>query len=301
MAIFSNVPDWLTNKVRNLSSTLRDADDRGTIYFNAAGWVISFYLRLDVAAPDADKFFDNRVVNENGHLWHGTVNRVILVGETLFLLRSCPAFPEFCRRMRERALRPHFLEMLEAKTFFKAGYDIHPPPGPGVKREDFDFVAIKDGETVNAEVTALTAEEFSEKTVLNALNDKRRQVPKTAPAVLFCIIPEAWLTLDNWNNRLQAIAIDFLRQTSTINFVVFVTERHVDLGGNKGALLIWRNTFENRSPRFPMRDPKFLMSGKAVDEVHTAMRSGGVGLVELEAASHGSEFFRWVDHLVPKP
>jgi hypothetical protein len=63
---------------------------------------------------------------------------------------------------------------------------------------------------VNVEVTALTAKEPSEQTVLNALRQKRRQVPTDAPAVVYCVIPESWShSAIAWDGYLEKIVSRF--------------------------------------------------------------------------------------------
>jgi hypothetical protein len=264
--------------------------------------VIACYLGINVAAKDTHPFFDNKTIDANGTLWHGTVNRILHVAEYLFLLRSCPGFPEFCRRMREGSdLRSQFLELQEATRFFKAGYQIDARRGKGVKGEDFDFITTRGNETINVEVTAFTTSEFAENTVLNALNWKRKQVPRNAPAVIICIFPESWLPTGS-SAKLADVAVKFLRGTRRINFVVFSSEVHIDLEGNAGALVFWHQAHENAHARIKMQDAAFLGSGRAA-----SIRPGGVTvhdkvtMADLAREAYDSEFFRWVDLLVPKP
>jgi hypothetical protein len=190
--------------------------------------------------------------------------------------------------------------MLAAKQFLKAGFEISARREIGRLGEDFDFAATRADETVNVEVTALTAEEPSEATIWNALNWKRRQLPKVAPAILYCVIPERWSRAPiNWDEYLQRIAIRFLRGTKTINVVIFWMEQHINLGAPPGAaLLLIRKPYVNKTPRHPIRDIGFIFSGQR-SEVGRKAIATGVGLESLEKASYDSEFFRWVDHLVP--
>ena len=62
--------------------------------------------------------------------------------------------------MRGRDLRSTYYEMYAARMFFEGGYEVRAKPEVGIRREDFAFQASADGETVNVEVTALTAESF---------------------------------------------------------------------------------------------------------------------------------------------
>jgi hypothetical protein len=189
--------------------------------------------------------------------------------------------------------------MLAAKQFFKAGFEIFARPEIGALGEDFDFTAVRAGECANVEVTALTADTFSENTILNALHRKRRQVPNNAPAVIYCVMPEKWFPdPSNWNSRLPMIAEKFLTNTKRINVLVAWTERHVPLGdGPGGGLVILRNSFRNPSPRITTECLDFLFDGTPATTLDSIQ--SGVGLKELVEEANSSEFFQWVDHLVP--
>lgn len=297
--IFENVPDWLTGKVKSL----REITDRETLYYAAAGWTIAWYLRKDIQSPSVDRFFDppgEKPLGRNDSLWHAHVNRAILVAETLFLLRSSPGFGEQRKRMAERSIRSAYFEMLAAKQFFKAGFEISARPEMRVLGEDFDFTAIRDGQRINVEVTALTADIFSEKTILNALNWKRRQIPANAPAVIYCVLPESWFPdPKDWNLRLPIIAEKFLNGTKRVNVLVAWTEKHIDRGDGQGAgLLLIRNSFLNKKPRIITHHLGFLFGGRQVSAGVKAIQAG-IDLDVLIKESNSSEFFRWIDSLVP--
>jgi hypothetical protein len=297
--VFDNVPAWLTEKIRGLPAL--QLPDRESVYLHAAGWVIARYLGKDVSSPNEDAFFDYRE-DTTGALWHGHVNRVISVGESLFVLRSSPGFPEFCRRLRQRNLRSAYFEMLAAKQSFKAGFAVHARFETGVKGEDFDFRAVRSGESVNVEVTALTAKTYSVNTVLNALGQKRKQIPATAAAVLYCVLPEEWLTgrLD-WDFSLFHIANQFLAGTRRVNVIVFWLEEHMNMGAGKpgGALGLTRKAYGNAEPRIPLKDSSFLFAGEISRvDFHRAVTTGK-GLERLLKDSYNSDFFKWVDHMAP--
>lgn len=302
--MFENVPEWLTEKVNGLRETV-DAALREQVYYEAAGWTIAWYLRMDItdlAGDDFIPFPGKEEITKGDLLPHAFVNRAIQVAETLFLLRSSPGFAEQRRRLEKKSLRPMFFEMLAAKQFFKAGFEIYARQEIGVRGEDFDFIAKRGEEAVNVEVTALTADEFSEKTILNALRHKRKQLPNNAPAVLYCVLPEHWLGQGrNWNATLEGVANNFFSGTRRINVVVFWVEEHIDRGGGMagGALVLTRMPYGNANPRHPA-DFSFLFGGMRTQIAREAVATGD-GLESLEKSSYDSEFFRWIDHLVPPP
>jgi hypothetical protein len=303
--VFANVPSWLDAKVRGLSAEI-DPMDRETIYYAAAGWTIAWYLRKDIQAHGVDGFFDpprKRPVNGNDTEWQDHVNRAILVAEALFLLRSSPGFEEQRKRLAERPLRSAFFEMLAAKQFLKAGFQISAAPEVGKLGEDFDFTATRaDGMIVNVEVTALTGKEPSEATIFNALRNKRRQLPKSAPGVVYCVLPENWsrAAAINWEGFLQNIVERFFRSTTRVNVIVFWMEQHLIRGdgGPGAALVLIRKPYVNDKAHHAMTDVSFLLSGPRSETAREALATGA-GLDALKETSYDSEFFRWVDHLNP--
>jgi len=298
------VPSWLINKVRGLGNNI-EPFNRGTLYYAAAGWTIAWYLRKDIQARDVDDFFDppgEAPANGNDPLWHDHVNRAILVAETLFMLRSSAGFEEQRKRLMTRPLRSTFFELLAAKQFLKAGFQISARPEVGRLGEDFDFSATAGDVIVHVEVTALTAKEPSEATIFNALQHKRRQLPKNAPGVVYCLVPENWShSAINWDDYLQKIVSRFFRGTTTVNVIVFWMEQHIVVDGGRGAALTTiRKPFVNSNARHPM-DVTLFFSGQRSEPVREALATADANeLTALEEAFYNSEFFRWVDYLNPR-
>jgi hypothetical protein len=156
------------------------------------------------------------------------------------------------------------------------------------------------------EVTALTAASFSTKTIYDALNQKRGQVPNDAPAAIFCVLPEMWtkavLPQDVVEFALFKVAHEFLATTRRINIVVIILESHIDMlhtrDGRGGALVIGGRVFWNMRPRIAINTPWSLFS----DAWH-ALPARNLATADVNSLSHSlrcSEFFRWVDHLIPR-
>jgi hypothetical protein len=296
---FQDVPFWLTERIATIKDSI-DISNRDDVYFHAAAWVIAFYLQKDISIDASDGYFDSKSATGTNAAWHQHANRVVLVGETLFLLRSSPGFPEFIRRLKQRTLRAAFFEMLAAKQFFKAGFAIHARPEIGVRGEDFDFTAVRGDDQINVEVTALTAPAFSEQTILNALQQKRSQLPNTAPAIIFCVLPDRWFEdrADLWNEKLPGIANRFLAGTERINAIKFWTEVNIETGDKDGAALhLVSIAFTNPRARIDVWEIGFLFEGTPVSEGITATVTRS-GRKELTEASNSSEFFRWVEHII---
>jgi hypothetical protein len=282
--MFDNVPDKLTNYLR---SAVVDFD-RESFYYFAAATVALFYLHKSMVDPETSDFLNIRRTSRGG-IWYGHSGRVILIGETLFLMRSTPGFPEFCRRMAVRDLRSTYFESYAARMFIEGGYQVFARPESGVRGKDFDFQAVRDGETVNVEVTALTAPNFAPETVKNALQQKRKQLPDTDPAIVFCILPESWWASQSLGPPLTKIVEQFFERTRRIAAVVFVIEKHFDFekDGPVGYLSIQHLCLSHPNPRQPVSSLDFFKTAWE----HTASATG-------EATQRReNEFFWWVDSI----
>jgi hypothetical protein len=299
--MFENVPEWLVGKIKGLKSN--PGLDRESIYFNAAGWTIAWYLKKNIRDTNVHSFFelplDKSVIETEHPLWHAHVHRALLVAETLFLMRNSEGFPEQLDRIMQEDLRSSFFEMLSAKQFLRNGYEIIARSETGRRGEDFDFAAIGNGQTINVEVTALRATSFSEKTISNRLSDKRTQVPNTAPAVLFCVIPSSWISTRNvdWDEVLRRITGQFFRRTKRWNVVVFWAEELRPLPGGGAASYFIRKPYINSTTYHQLETP-FLFEGPQATDGRAAIDAGGEDLDRLHSVAYNSEFYRWVDSLV---
>jgi hypothetical protein len=83
-------------------------------------------------------------------------------------------------------------ELRAARAFFEKGFEIYAREQTQRLGEDFDFIASRDGTEINVEVTALQEKAFQETTVANALDRKRRQLPKHKPGVIYCLLLSEW-------------------------------------------------------------------------------------------------------------
>lgn len=302
---FGNVPDWLIEKVTAIADD-GGPQDRRRIYYAAAGWTIAWYLRADIQAANADTFFEppnKPPIDSNDTLWHDHVNRSISIAETLFVMRSMPGFEELRGRLeKKQPKRAAYFELLAAKQFLKHKFEIYARSEKNGRRgENFDFAAQKLNQTINVEVTALTVSNFSKKTISNSLQNKRSQVPDNAPAILYCVLPEVWTsnpTID-WDDVLQDVTKEFFRRSKRWNAVVFWIEQHVILKDGPGAaMFLIRMPYVNKDARHKT-ELDFLFEGENLEIARNAVATGD-RLEELEKTSYKSEFFEWVDLLIPE-
>src|SRR5262245_53874930 len=98
--MFENIPQKLQRYVRKLGEKLGvPADDRKYAY--AALYVALEYIRLNLQDKEVANVL--KIPADGGALDFRHFFRLALLGESLFVLRSSEAFPELCRRLRERA------------------------------------------------------------------------------------------------------------------------------------------------------------------------------------------------------
>jgi hypothetical protein len=289
---FDNIPERLTKAVKDIPPELRAKQIR---YLAPAGFVIAEYLHRKIMGPEAESFFDYKP-NPDGSLSYQYTVRIMLVGETLFLLRSQPGFPEFRRRFEGRDFRSTFFELVAARMFLRGKFVLHAKPETGIKRDDFDFLAVRPNDSINVEVTALTAPTFSINTVDNALDSKRKQLPDDAPAIIFCIYPESWFSAgpDLVSSELKRAALKFFSGSKRVNAVVFMGEQHWDGDGTVGALFLTHLPVTNPAARHPISSLDFLLN-VSNDSPRSVVARNDV-LSEM-SSSHTSEFFEWVDML----
>lgn len=283
--MFQNVPKRLTDYLINAACDF----DRESFYWFAAVSVGLFYLGRNLTQPETGDFLNFQRTSRGG-VWYGYVGRVVLIGETLFLMRSSPGFLELCRRMRGRDLRSTYYEMYAARMFLEGGYEVRAKPEVGIRREDFDFQAITKAETVNVEVTALTAENFSAQTVENALNHKRKQLPDTDASVIFCVLPESWATTENLGPTLGELTGRFFGRTRRVTAVVFVVEMYIT-GSDEpvGSFWIHHACLLHPNPRRPIKSVAFI--------ANDAWNPTNVTPLGSSTMRRESEFFRWVDSI----
>jgi hypothetical protein len=299
---FPNVPDRLTVFVRDHMLEFQNTREREHLYLEAAGGVIAQYLEKNYFDKKADAFLGAREVNSQGEIWYGFPLRVILIGETLFLLRNCKGFSEICHRLKTRDLRASYYEMLAAKIFFRAGFDIEMRRETQRLGDDFDFTAIRGRFAINAEVTALQEKEFYERTAINALNWKRRQLPKDKPAVIFCVVPAQWEKLAfDINEWAASVAHEFfLSGSRRVNRLVFYMERHIDAPNSqsRGGFITIAKTYDNPNPYFPCNlDHIFDLQGRS--DLTQLLIEDSVDSPEsaksLAKDMRTGEFYEWVD------
>jgi hypothetical protein len=173
--------------------------------------------------------------------------------------------------------------------FIEAGYQVLARPESGVRGQDFDFQAVREGEKINVEVTALTRANFATETIENALQQKRKQLPDTDPSIVFCILPESWWGSESLGPPLTKIVEQFFKKTRRIAAVVFVIEKRFDFvkDGPVGYLSIQHLCLSHPNPRRSLSSLDFFRT-----PWEKTPNATGEPTQRRE-----NEFFRWVDSI----
>lgn len=282
--------------IRRMPAQARTGDTR---YSFAALGVIAAYLGREIQPGKADPFFRFEL-NESGGLSGRALGRVRSIAVALFTLRKLRCFEDFHRRLMTRDLAGVFWECFWAHALAQDGYKIVAVKESNVRGQDFDFTAIKDGRRLCIEVTALTAPEFNEKTIYNALNTKRSQLPKNKPGIIICVLPEGWFNTAGAHSSLSRCCARLFGASERVNAVVFASEHYRPVDGQPGRTLhqfpIIRH-FHDR-PRFPLDlADKFLQPDAIIEGTipHTATIDEGQRTFDR---MHTRPFYTWVDSLL---
>jgi hypothetical protein len=151
-------------------------------------------------------------------------SRVVRLADAIFtIVGKVDGF----ERLRQRFLtrndtRSSFLEAEIASLLVHNGCSVSVIGESGVRGQDFDILATVRGTQVSVEVSAITGGKLSINTVLNKLNNKRDQVPRDRPAVLYVRLPDMWMQNDKIGFLVLSAAVRrFMMKSKRINAIVF--------------------------------------------------------------------------------
>jgi hypothetical protein len=197
---------------------------------------------------------------------------IFQLANTLFEMRRSKSIKELCRRMSSRDLRSASYEAYAASIFHELGFAITARPEVQIRGADFDFFAEIEGRPINVEVTVLNSLNFLEKSIINALQKKRKQLPADSPAVICCALPYEWVSNKIYDN-LMDISMDFFASTKRINAIIFMIEEQSE--NNIFGLSIMR--FFNENPRIMFEPLKRLHEyGFSLDPAELGLLRSGL-------------------------
>jgi hypothetical protein len=183
-------------------------------------------------------------------------NRVIQLSDAMFtLIPKVIGFEGLRRRFQKRKdTRALFSEAQTASLLVRNGVTVEIIGETGKRGEDFDLLATVRGVSVSVEVTGIKGSTLSVSAILNKLKSKRGQVSTKRPAVLYVIVPEAWMK--NYTAAFlvfnQAI-MSFMQRSKRFNAVVLIWEG-VRAGKGGGWAHGYLQPVYNNFPRFRIPD-----------------------------------------------
>ena len=194
-------------------------------------------------------------------------SRVIRLGDAAYTLLKgqFTGADAWRHRFLTRPTKPCFAETEIASLFAYNGFNVEVVTETGVRGQDFDLAATRDGVTLSVEITAKEDGPLTVETVRNTLTTKRTQVPADRPAVLYMRIPEEWM-----RNPIESQAIfseayvEFFKKSHRFNAVVLVWEKLVPaVDGAFTGMSMW--PCYNNSPRNPYSRLDLLGPTRAPD------------------------------------
>jgi hypothetical protein len=124
----------------------------------------------------------------------------------------------------------------------------------GMRGQDFDCLATVGDTPVSVEVTGMSGENLSLKTVMNKLHEKRDQVPADRAAVLYVHIPWDWITGHASAAPIFAEATErFMRRSRRLNAIILISEDVMPHLAGGIPRMAMRPGYNNR-PRHPIPD-----------------------------------------------
>jgi len=189
-------------------------------------------------------------------------DRVIRFADYLYRLQGEQGFDILLERFTSnRDMRSVNLEAMVANYFKKHQFDVEILRLTGVKGRDFDFTAMRNVDVFNVEVTGCTNDKFSARNLTNVLNSKRKQLPSTGPALLYCILPQEWLShYPDLNFGLFHVTCNFYEISKRINAVIYVMSQIRRIGSGAAFFDVFA-PITNPNARFKP-DLSFLFQDK---------------------------------------
>jgi hypothetical protein len=191
------------------------------------GW--EWYERTIAFQDNADEWMHNLKgdTSENRVLY---TRRVIQLGDAVFTLlkTNFKGGDILKQRFLTRPIKPCFAETEIAGLLAYNGYQVEVIGESGVRGEDFDLAASKDGVTLSIEITAKEDGPLTVQNILNTLKYKRTQVPSHRPAVLYLRIPSEWMAEPDKNRAIFTEAFqEFSRTSRRFNAYILTWENLV--------------------------------------------------------------------------
>ena len=280
--------------IRSLTLRMKSPSIR---YYAAAVGIVQYYIPGHILIDENDVFLKLNPPRPQDSNWE-YLARVVQLGGILFSLRNQPGIAEICRRLGTRNLKQAYSELASAGVLLQLDFDVEARRETGVATQDFDFTVSRNGERINVEVWQCETVDFNPRSLLRRLQDKRKQLPDNAPALIICVFPESWYDhVEKLQHEFTVICERFFGSTRRINVVIFVHEEFID-DGTSGAGYLGINAYPvtHHNPRFPNEYlNKALEAGPAAHRIIE-------DLIDVPKTVHSKyshdEFHRWVNWII---
>ena len=219
------------------------------LYF---GW--DWYERKVAFRDDPDGWMHN--LKDDPGLGRVVYNsRVVRLADAIFTLLNgrFKGAEDLKQRFLTRPTKPCFAEAEIASLLAYNGFDVEVVTPTGVRGQDYDLAATRDGTTVSIEVTTKEDGPLTVETISNTLDSKRTQVPADRPAILYMRIPPEWMRSRRTGQAVFTQAfVDFFKSSRRFNAVILFWEDVVPFASRAGGwtgMTVWG--CYNNSPRSP--------------------------------------------------
>lgn len=156
-------------------------------------------------------------------------DRVTDLGELLFNMQTVPGFESQLRKLRANSLESAIVELQGARFIHSTGVQYRFVTETGTKGRDFDVaIAFGDIEVACEVKTRMDGTSPSAKSVHSRLSEARKQLPRSAPGMIFMKIPQSWLSEPHCQVALENGVARLFRGTQRVAGVFVLWEEWVD-------------------------------------------------------------------------
>jgi hypothetical protein len=173
--------------------------------------------------------------------------RVLRLSELLYNLQNVEGIEGRIAGLRSGTTESSYAELEFAGHFYRRGISVQFLDRTGVKGEDYDFrTTYRPGPTVCCEVKCkLEDTDIGRNTIINTLQDARKQLPDKCPGIIGVKIPESWVEVPESAQLFDTALAQFLRNSDRVIGVV-VRWEEVRIVPDIGGLIAYQfKTYQN--------------------------------------------------------
>jgi hypothetical protein len=183
-------------------------------------------------------------------------HRTVRLADAMFtlLVNKVTGIDALRHRFRSNDMRSCFVEAeIASMLSCKNDFSVEIVEESGVKGRDFDLVVKSGGQEISVEITCKIPEIPTESTVVNTLNQKRKQVPANRPAVLYMRVPSEWMRESNIYDTLTRAIVKFAKRSQRFNAIILVWEDVTPFQTGALTAMSMRPCFMNQA-RLPLAE-----------------------------------------------